>query len=193
MSAYSLRILHILSAFVARLTVAWLCRCRFHVTARDDAATETDNVEAWTGRFFLEDLDANAGEPLAANIGAACGDHISGNFLPRPYFIPGPDEDTPIPSGYPCTPVVAGQFCVPRFATSYKTNADAERANSHRASTDRSTGHAMKFPPQPVYIAIKDNDRLRDQLQPRWRHSTRTAARRDSSSSPTRRVATERA
>merc|ERR1711924_451756 len=60
-----------------------------------------------------------------------------------------------------CTPVANDQFCIPRFATSYQTNTESEYTLGHRPSTDRSTGHAMKFPPLNVWIAVKDNDAQR--------------------------------
>ena len=140
--------------------------CRFHLTGRDEAATAASNYETWSGRFFHTPPGSSSGVATAANVGPACVDHISGNALPRPYYQASPLEvasGVVVPTGYPCTPVVAGQFCTPRFATSYKTNSDNERQFGHRDSTDRTTGHGMKFPPQPVYIAIKDNDRQRDQ------------------------------
>jgi hypothetical protein len=66
------------------------------------------------------------------------------------------------PDGAFCTPVSNGQFCTPRFATSYQTNVESEYTLQARPSSDRSTGDAMKFPPLNVWIAIADNDAQRE-------------------------------
>jgi hypothetical protein len=101
-----------------------------------------------------------------------CFEIITGNKLPRPHYraqrsasggkYATADWWKQPADGAFCTPVADNQFCIPRFATSYQSNTESEYTLGYRPSTDRSTGHAMKFPPLNVWVAIKDNDAQRD-------------------------------
>lgn len=106
-----------------------------------------------------------AGAPSAdglVHVGAQCIEPLTGQGEPRPYNNEGEFCTPTVETGTIAADVTDAanvfQFCLPRFATSYQTYYDPVADE-----TDRTTGVAMKFPPNDVEVRVSDNDAMADQ------------------------------
>jgi len=96
------------------------------------------------------------------HVGTQCVEPVTAQDEPRPYTNEG-DFCTPtVETGAITADVLDAanvfQFCLPRFATSYQTYYDPVADE-----TDRTSGVALKFPPNDVEVRVSDNDAMADQ------------------------------
>jgi len=99
-------------------------------------------------------------------VGVPCTEPVTANAEPRPYnhegefCTPTVEINAAVNSIEHATADAANtfEFCLPRFATSYQTFNDLVDDE-----TDRTTGVALRFPPNDVEVRVSDNDAIADQ------------------------------